>query len=817
MSAARIVPALLVASLASTACDDDPVVASGNLVRPSALAYLPRTSLMSASGTTAVELRRSDLLVADSEAQGVRLIQYEEQIDSRDLEDFRRFRPAFFVPAPVTFFSLAADAPGFPTEMSIVPQNGDQPPLVVALAPSRAQLHVLEVAETPYQAPATTNTNRRLVTVDLFASGLDGLPVDVAFVERSPGGIRVLVLLDGRGTAPAQLALLSVDTAARPSETAPEPAMVLGIADVGLGASDLYYREVERTALVASAATATVTQVALAQGDALLGATSTISALGPVSRFVNLGTSGVLGLRLDRSAAVWLRPGPGGFERPDVVLPSGFDGLTAEELVQEPGVLTLRSPLAVTGAHAELDRLTAPSINTFVFFDSVPEDVAMVVHTDGFATYVRGGPVGSADPTPPTIAVSGLPRFDRIYSAPLPQEDIAALEVPACDLPPVCSQQALNASACGSLALSGRPFAGALGLRVSPEGTLISGRNSYFTVRSNDGTTLVADVIDGRLANFVGHRVRVGDSVRLDLKVDQCGSTTSSVGAEFVLEGTVTEVGTGIDPRGTAELVAARARVALNVVRSDIPNPLSACRRQLSVPFLEDNDPANDERADEDPALRAGVFYEVHVPDGAREAVLAEVAGEQVLRVIERNPIDVDVDVRNGWVQAVMRFGYDDRSPIRLNVAGSTVALDGTDPLASLRCRRVSAEDSPSLGFCETAADCGVGRQCIGAVGAACAGVCATECLDETLDCFDVEFDRVCPRVDVLAVGPQVLVDLRGAGLSADASRIEGSGTVPADAVYHPQRGSFFVSFPGSRTLVEVPARVTGAALVRIR
>ena len=135
------------------ACEDDPPTPSGNLARPAGLAYIERDPARTGDGPGVF---RSDLLIADSEAQGVRIAQFL----ARAAEDGAlEFEPLFFVPAPVAFFKLAARAPGFPTDVEVVERLGDLPARAYVLAPASGQLHVLEVGGIPYRGAATSDTN----------------------------------------------------------------------------------------------------------------------------------------------------------------------------------------------------------------------------------------------------------------------------------------------------------------------------------------------------------------------------------------------------------------------------------------------------------------------------------------------------------------------------------------------------------------------------------------------------------------------------------------------------------------------------------
>lgn len=271
---------LFALATALAACDDEPPIPSGNLLRPSGLAYVERPSTTVQTGGGAAELRRSDLLVADSEAQGVRIAQFTETLDQGgQIVD----AAPFFVPAPVPFFKLAAEAPGFPTEV-VVADAGEGPARAYVLAPTRAEIHVLEVDDLPYQAPATAETNYRRGGVPLTSPALEParLAVDLVWIGSSAERDYLVVAFDGLGAATGSLRLLAVDPLTAEVDDA---ALSVG---VPIGVSDLLYDPIIRRLLVSSTATAAVTEVSLegtadggSAGNLAFGATRAIDAGGP--------------------------------------------------------------------------------------------------------------------------------------------------------------------------------------------------------------------------------------------------------------------------------------------------------------------------------------------------------------------------------------------------------------------------------------------------------------------------------------------------------------------------------------------------------
>ncbi|MEO1232644.1 MAG: hypothetical protein AAFZ18_27490 [Myxococcota bacterium] len=823
----RLVPLVLAA--AALACDDDPPIPSGNLVRPSGLAFVARPNLEDPGCPLAEPacLDRSDVLVADSEAQGVRIIQYAETVISNgEIED----RPAFFVPAPVSFFKLAAESPGFPTLVTPVPAIATatvaRPAHALVLSPASGQLHVLEIANTEYQAPATTDTNILIGSVDLFgpALGAGGVPVALELVNATAEVAVVAVLLDGLGQASGQLLLLQVDLT-RPDPDDPgllSMTQRIDVEELPAGSQDLVFRDEggDRSLLVTNIEDDFIREISLAPGGGgFEGMPLSIDAFGPTLKLIDIGASGVLALRLDRSAAVWLHydSATQAFIRPDTVLPSAYDDVDPSQRPSEPGVLTLRSPIAVTGAHARLSELNIPTSPDAVFENeqNIRQDVALIVHTDGFGTYVLGSR-DSGDLMPPAPAVVGVPRLDRVFAAEIPNDgsDVgqADFTVDGCVVETTCDSNAISLSACETPELINRPFVGALAVRASPYGTLVQGTSAALrTTSTSTSGPITMEILDSRYENFDRHRLRLGDGVRVELELESCGPEDQEI--EVTLVGTVTATGTGVDTRGFATVPAARVDAELQVARFEpatafddvVTDFRSACQAQL----LDQND---------------SLFYEVHIPDDVDEAVLVQPAGEDVIQVLERAPISFFTSLPEPPNPPVfgsrMSFGTSPEatSPARLNINGA-----GRQEIA---CRyyetpadgETAPENVEGAGFCVSSTDCGGGgRICEGFVSGSCSGTCSTDC--SGTDCFDARIARECPRLDAVIFGAPAVFDLRAAGLIAPQPQdlIQGAGTVPSDAVYHPPRGSFFVSFPGSRSLVEVSTTEPGIAPTRIR
>lgn len=106
-------------------------------------------------------------------------------------------------------------------------------------------------------------------------------------------------------------------------------------------------------------------------------------------------------------------------------------------------------------------------------------------------------------------------------------------------------------------------------------------------------------------------------------------------------------------------------------------------------------------------------------------------------------------------------------------------------------------------GYCETPSDCGPGRTCIPSMTTGCRAECSTQCTGGTAGsgCLEGENFRRCDGVEL------VLQPTRGAQISLrdpSAPPSEIVAAVPNDAVFRPLLSGFIVSSPGSRTLIQV-------------
>lgn len=815
------------------ACEDQNTFITGRLGRPTGLAYVERVSQ---TGPNGEELRRSDILLADTEAEGVSVIQFVQGFDDDRESVFER--PEYFLPSSAVFFDLAISAPGFPTKVLVSPATDAEPELAFVLSTTNSRIYILNVAEAPYRSSAdeleVAGSNQRLGTIDLNQlENIVGVPTDIALMGRSGAGTeRVLVTFEGPGRgAPSLLVMLDL------SLGSPGEMEEVDRIEVSEGAYSVVYRDEEQAALVSSAATSSVSVVALSEDDGFLSSES-IYVFGPTRQVVNFGPTGVLAIRSDRGAVAWLRPTADGFERPDIVMPSPEDGRDLTVAEQEPGVLTLenedRVSSPVTAGYTRAAQIGPPNTEDYLVVDADEErDVALFVSSNGDVFYVTEGDSGQ-----PILPVSnGVNRVDidvvvAPVVAPAAGEEASdeVLSFVGCEETLSSGPEALCTAdgtgqfpdaSCGEMVLrdSERPLRAGQGavnypFRVSVRGNLLTGTvgQASFEADSIDaeGQSLVATITDIRGANFDNFLLRsqaqtetVPDRVRVELSL-LCGEEDTN-GSPTTVEVTFGGILVSTD---TSENNQAQIQAELdNVLATTAPSEEFIFENCIDALSGSPASPPSNR-----PVIRLRRYW-VHIPDEVDEAVLVQLATpregssvEGIVEVFERAPIEADPDDAS---QYWLRFGQEpsSESPVRFEVVGSQDLGCRSEVIAP------SADEvSEGGGYCGTPSDCASGWACVRP--GRCPGTCVCENNAQAANCASSDFVRACPRLD-FRIGAIHNRYRLGRGNSPETDR----ATLPDDVVYSNHRESFFVSFPGAQTLVEVSASTstTGRGVAQIR
>ena len=342
MNLPRCLVLLSVAVISAAACDDPEITPSGNLARPSALSYV------------AHDEKRGDLLIADAEAQGVRVLQLLD--DPLQGGSTLKTERQSFVRAPTVAFPLLIPAARHPTHV-VSASN-----VAFALSTVDSAIHVIDVQASEFGASAVSgsvDTYKALARLELN---------DPAFGDAFPVALRtnddreVFVLFDRPQTKDSLLGALKLNNS---SGAWSIESVVTATLSVSSPRDFIVRNEPDAVAVVSSAASSSVAVVGLTDSDTF-DLPRYINVGGPSNRLVDAEESGVVVFRLDRPALVLLEVENGALQR------SGRR-LDNDEGVQSPytprqesdaalldgdlyGRIDLPSP-AVAGAFGRLENL----------------------------------------------------------------------------------------------------------------------------------------------------------------------------------------------------------------------------------------------------------------------------------------------------------------------------------------------------------------------------------------------------------------------------------------------------------------------------
>ena len=557
--------ALFSAALVCAGCPVTETPNTGAFERPSGLAVLPRSAT------------RTDLVVADAEAGGLRFVQLSYTPAGTAAQ-----RPIYqhvFERAPAQYFSLVVPTGRFPTRVTAA-RDGAR---VFALSAVDA---TITRVTTPFRAfGAGDRAPTDYVadgTVSLAAlPGFEGLPLDVVTIDPAwlgRGGDVLAVLVD-RPTGDGEIVFVAIAEDAS--------AQLVARVDVGASPRDLAVRGVAPFGLWASsAADATITFVPMTIGATAPGTPEAIDVGGPTGSVVDAAEAGALALRLDRAAVAILDLVDGRLVRSErtFITPAGPLGGTV-------GVAELLA-LPTSGGLGYvpfLPRRSESSVNLLVDGDYVARTEFSVTSTEAPAVLIACAD-GSAElfagrPLRPIVDdASEIVRVEPLVPKPLEGGGVD-MAVDAGQLAPrasdgcklvsaatSCVQRASatqpTAAAC-SVAAVESTAGGPLDLRAVFRGPLLDEASAVVTRTSSAG-------IDVRpsFASAEARLVRVGDRVSLTLSASEV-CDTSIVSDLYVVSGVVTAVrgatlsaalGEGTPLRGPCPVLEA---IALRVVPAD--------------------------------------------------------------------------------------------------------------------------------------------------------------------------------------------------------------------------------------------------------
>jgi hypothetical protein len=738
-------------------CDQDPPVESANMRRPSGLLAIDRT--VSETST------RSDVLIVDSEAQGVRVLQY---LHTDDGGLGKRF-----LPGPVVFFPLLVAAPGYPTRIAM---NDDaNRAFVIAtvdvgldldtVREGRSYVHVLDVPELSTTDRITPNDHVLINSLDITEPepGEVFVPVDIVSLGEVGTGTsaadRVAVGFDALGSGAGRVAVYDFlhSIAVGSADLTIEP---VGVYEVPGGVSDLevHNGRVYTTSIFDSATSALANVVT--EVHPLLGAVRSLNAGGPTSGLLSAGPFGLLALRADIPSVVVFDGDP--LNRATRVYPSPYTPL--EERGQggdELGRIDLRdSPLGPAAFAPNVPILTVSSATSG---ENAP--VVMVTHANGFASFLYASADDPSSPETFGLGVVSEPAPTGIYLA----NGVASIAgcvadttLDVGDANPECEEPIVQVATPGA----GR-------YRARFRGAMVRSRNGNWAPTSASEPRGILSDYAG--ISYVDRQVRAGDLVKMTaLDFANCRGEDDEAPDEIEYDGVVTVV------RDTS-------------VEIELTDAAPGCTTGSFDVF----------------------FYEIF-PSGD-EGVLVQLSAGAIVDVIERvpsTPTEVAQQVR-------MTFGGSRRPnglppPLAFDLLTNDACSPGTtgDICSSLlECGAGWGCVAPNFNSTTEEEEEETPEPTDGEhVPTRVAGLARCEpsvCPQAVGTCMTTAFDRGCPGLEVTVLGT----------LSAEADLKQDSGQLassvpsaaPDDAVSFDAGRHFLVSYPGARSVVEVR---TGSTLV---
>lgn len=516
----RIYPKLA-ALLIFAACAPDRPEPSANFRRPSGLAIVERAAEGSAD--------RSDLFVADSEAQGVRVLQFSRTVDADNQELF----DSEFLASPVIFFPLVIPAEGFPTRIAISEDKNR----AYVLSPISKQLHVLDARVLPFGASPGEDGARPILDPPFSLESADDgalLPVGLAIV---PGGgstaDTVLVAFDALDRTQGVVKAFRFNVSG--NSVTPDAGGTESVV-VRTAPRDLLLRD--GVAITSSALTNFASLITLNSSAPYLGAVSDLVTGGPTSAIIDGKGVGVLLARLDRPSVVLFESTGGTLVRSTKRLVTSFTPEADRTSSAALGLLDVVRSNVAAGAHGRLGRFDINESDD-IEVDLIPPyleddglaDVIALAHLNGELSFFFGKDLAQATVLESAIDVVSSLNQDNVYL----KECATSSVVLACGIEsrtdPQCPAeiiafgtdvgQVVRATYRGAMAYS---RTGALGFVESVAGTT--------RIRLNDTT---------KRTPFADRLVRPGDRVLFSLELpDRCGSPSAYV--DTVLDAPITAI-----------------------------------------------------------------------------------------------------------------------------------------------------------------------------------------------------------------------------------------------------------------------------------
>jgi hypothetical protein len=564
-SRARAALVLWAAAIVGAGCPTTETPNTGAFERPSGLAVLPRTDT------------RTDLVVADAEAGGLRFVQL-----SYAPPDSGTQRPVYkhvFERAAAQYFSLVVPTGRFPTRVTAA-RDGSH---VFALSSVDA---TITRVTTPFREFGAGDRAPGDYVADAAVSlaslpSFEGLPLDVVALDPAWLGRSgdLLALLVDRPSGRGEIIFVAV--------AADAGAEVVARVEVGASPRDLAVREVAPLGLWASsAADATITFVPMTAGATAPGAPETIDVGGPTGSVVDAAESGAVALRLDVAAVAFVDLVDGRLVRSErtFVTPAGpIDGSVGRaELLALPAAAGLGYVSFLPRRAASSTNLLEPAdyvSRTEFAVTSSKAPVVLVACADGSAELFAGRPLRPiVDVTSRLTRVAPLvPKAGEggVVGLALEASQLAPRAREGCTLATsetTCVQRAtatvVTSTAC-SVAGVQSSAGGPLELHAAFRGALLDEASALVTRTSSARVD-----VRPRFASAEARLVRAGDQVALTVSASEV-CDASIITDLYAVAGVVTAVRgatltAALDPmtplRGTCPVLEA---VTLRVTPAD--------------------------------------------------------------------------------------------------------------------------------------------------------------------------------------------------------------------------------------------------------
>ncbi len=671
---------ILISSLGivAGACRANPPTSTGRLVRPSGLLFLDRPE---ESGNT-----REDLLITDSESEGVKILQFALDLNAGTTQ-------LGFVPAPTVFFPLVVPAPGFPTEIAASHDQSTSIKRAYVLSPGDAKLHVLDVTPLGFQQSALAKPGNRLLrSIDLAeVAGNDLIPTDVE-VAATIGDVDLVAVsfqsLESQGD---ELALFRLGI---------ETDMLVGTASLADSPRRISVRGVgtPEVQILASSGSNSITQVALDPNAAdPVVAVQTTDVGGPTDELVDAGDRGAFAIRSDTARIVHLIPGPRWLRRstaPDHSPLTPLDQRGSSELI---GTLDVHpSPIgaAAVGFVSEFldfNPQATANVVTGIGDSRITRHaygspggplfpVLLLAHADGVLTFVV------AETETASIATSVDTTVARVTtSTPMSIEavdpDAGNASLGECNGLNMCSEDTTVATSTCPHGIVHAPIPSFAFYRAVYRGALVTSQSPVFKPVESSTAAAAYSIADSTVSSFVDRLI----VPNVDRVLTQVVCTTADRTIALTATGTVTAVSPG----------------------------------EITVAY----DPAF---SLDDCASAAAIASRYEVYPGDEEMVLVNVTQERILEVIERVPVVSDA---NG-----MSALFTERLAMRITALSPFSCLEGPGHTA--------CASSTDCGEGRACSEIPVTPGCSRACSEACDGMAAT-CIPQLVgrQCSTADFD----------------------------------------------------------------------------